>query len=401
MTKPFFLAFLLGATILQATAQDSTLVRLIRQNQSAMTAANGQFAGPAWPRLEKAVQASQCVLVGEAHGVAQVPQFTAAVARIFKPAVFVAEIDQYQAADLSRLVAQPGPPTAYLQQYPMGLSFYSWVEEYELARALHAQGARLVGVDQVSLLYTGRFFELLAAQAKGKAAKAYLQGQARRCQAWDRAALQQDSLQHLAMYRLPQAALDSVVLLTSKEKPAVRAMVQNFVTTRQIYNSNGHQQRVNLMKKSWLGSLPAAGTPGPVPLLPKTLFKFGANHMARNLSVISGVFDLGSLVPNLADAQGQRTLHLLVVGKQGTQLGSFSPTNTAAHAAPYTAAELPYLKPFFDLTGPTDWNVVDLRPLRRAIIQDKLQVLNQEQESVILGYDFLVVIPETTNSRFY
>jgi len=376
-------------------------VRLIRQNQLVLTAANGQFAGPAWPKLEKAILASQCVLVGEGHGLAQVPAFTAAVARAFKPAVFVAEIDQYQAADLRQLVAQPGPPTAYFQQYPMGLSFYSWVEEFDLARALHAQGARLVGIDQLSLLNTGRYFELVAAQTKGKAAKAYCRRQAQTCQAWDRTALAQDSLQHLAMFRLPQPVADSLVLLTSKEKPAVREMVREFVVSQPIHRSNGHQQRVNLMKANLLRDLYGATAPGTPPQLPKTLFKFGANHLARNLSIISGVFDIGNLVPNLAEAQGQRTLHLLVVGKQGTQLGSYSPTNTARHAAPYTGADMPYLKPFFDLTGPADWNVVDLRPLRRAIIVDKLQVLNQEQEAVILGYDFLVVIPETTNSRFY
>ena len=62
--------------------------------------------------------------------------------------------------------------------------------------------------------------------------------------------------------------------------------------------------------------------PGPAvqPLL-KMLFKFGANHLGRCLSraLFSEFYDVGNLAPNLAEAQGQRSLHLMVMGKQGRQ----------------------------------------------------------------------------------
>ena len=65
---------------------------------------------------------------------AQIPVFAQAVAEVMQPKVYVAEIDRYQARDLTRLTAQPGLPSAFLRQYPMDLSFYSWAEEFKLAR---------------------------------------------------------------------------------------------------------------------------------------------------------------------------------------------------------------------------------------------------------------------------
>lgn len=139
-------------------AQDSTFARLIGKNRYSLTQDGQQFTGPGWGKLQRDVQQSHFVLVGEDHGTAQIPAFTAALAHVLKPAVYVAEIDPYEAQDLTQLVAQPGLPTAFQQQHPLGLSFYSWAEEFELARALRAQQVRILGVDQVNCFYAGRFY---------------------------------------------------------------------------------------------------------------------------------------------------------------------------------------------------------------------------------------------------
>ncbi|MEJ7663860.1 MAG: hypothetical protein WKG07_32165 [Hymenobacter sp.] len=67
----FLLLSLLAASI--ASAQDSTLTRLIRQNQYALTPQGSQFSGPGWDKLRASIQKSQFVLIGEDHGTAQIP----------------------------------------------------------------------------------------------------------------------------------------------------------------------------------------------------------------------------------------------------------------------------------------------------------------------------------------
>ncbi|AWM32809.1 hypothetical protein [Hymenobacter nivis] len=344
------------------------------------------------------------MFIGEAHGLAQIPLFTAAVAQVLKPAVFVAEIDPYVAQDLTALAAQPGPPTAYLQQYPEALCFYNWAEEFELIRTLRAQRVQVLGLDQVFIAMAGRFYALLAEPAKGKPARAYLRRQAAAYQAQGEA-FEHAGKDQFSMAEQRQSALDSLVAATHEEGPAVRQMVHDYALSYQIYQgqihgTGGHQERLNLMRRNLLRYARSAQGPAGQPL-PKMLFKFGSNHLARGLSLASfgEFYDVGNLAQDLAEAQDQKSLHILVMGKQGTAATSLSPSPSSKPRA-YTAAEEPSLKLFFDQTTGPAWNVVDLRPARRALSAGKL-VVGQPVQRVLLGYDYLVVIPETTASHPY
>lgn len=392
----------------RAAAQDSTLTRLVRQNQLPLTAAPGaQFIGAGWDKLRRDVQQSQFVLVGEDHGTAQIPAFTTALARELKPAVFVAEIDKYEAQDLTRLAAQPGLPTAFNQQYMMALSFYSWAEEFELARGLRAQHVSLLGIDQVNIFSAGRFYARLAEQAKNQATKMYLRRRGAAYQARDRATMSSNPGQMTIMQQ-SAATLDSLVALTRPESPAVRQMVQDYVASARIYQTGmqpkmglpSHQTRIDLMKRSLLQGLQAYQQPGQP--LPKALFKLGAMHVSRGMSLIGGVYDVGNLALNLADTQDQKSLHIFILGKQGTHASGFNPDDFSKNVAPYTNADEASLKPFMAQTGVSPaWQAFDLRPLRRALLSGKLKVSEPELEIVILGYDYVVVIPETTASHNY
>lgn len=399
----FLLAWLFAG---RAYAQDSTLTRFIRQHQYPLTLTGQQFAGAGWDQLQQSIRKSQFVLVGEDHGMAQIPVFTAAVARVFQPAVFVAEVDPYVAQDITALAAQPGPPTAYLQRYPEALCFANWVEEFELIRTLRAQRVQLLGLDQVFMMTAGRFYERLAGQAQGKPAKAYLQQRAAAYQAQGQV-FEKEGGSKSSMLVQPQSAIDSLVAITRREGPAVQQMVQDYVTSYQIYQgqihgTGGHQERLNLMKRNLLRYLRTYQATAARPL-PKMLFKFGANHLARGVSVATfgEFYDVGNLVQNLADAQDQKSLHVMIMGKQGMLASGSNQMNPSKNVAPYTAADNAFMMPFFDQTTGPAWNVVDLRPARRALTSGKLQLTSPALQRILLGYDYVVVIPETTVSHIF
>lgn len=387
---------LLGGA-LAAQAQDSTLTRLIRQNRYVLTANGAQFGGAGWDKLRAAVQKSQFVLLGEDHGLAQVPQFAAAIAQVLKPAVFVAEVDPYVAQEATRLVAQPGPATAYLRRYPEALCFFDLAEEFELVRTLRAQQVQLVGLDQVFCTTSAPFYARLAALVKNKATKTYLQ---RRASAFEVQNQQYEKLgqDDYVMTTQPQSAVDSLLLLTKQESPAARQMARDYAASYTIYKTQAHQTRVNLMKQNLLQTLRPYQTPTGL-AAPKMLFKFGSNHLARGLSqsVKGEFYDVGNLVQNLADAAGQKSLHLYIIGKQGQQAELDNPYFPNRRVGKY-AIENAGLQVFADqATGP-DWVVIDLRPARRAITSGKL-LANQFLQRSLLGYDYLIIIPETTASR--
>jgi hypothetical protein len=393
---------LIGLLLEPARAQDTTLTRLLRTNAYPLTANGNQLTGTGWDRLQASIAESQFVLVGEDHGMAQIPQFTQAVARVLQPAAFITEIDRYQARALTRLAAEPAFPTAYLKTSPGALSFFSWAEEFALAQQLRVQKAQLLGIEQVGIFTPGRFYELLASQVKSKVARTYLQQKGAAYQQHDNAQFRSGG-EAYSILDQRQSALDSLVALTNTESPEVRRMVQEYLLSYRIYKNQvkgfgSHQARINLMKRNLLAELrPLQPVPGQP--LPKLLFKFGASHMARALSPWAGITDVGNLAQNLADAQDARSLHLLVMGKQGTQVGGFNPDEPSKNIVPFDLSKEPYLKPFTDLTSGPAWQVFDLRPARRALLRDKLEVTNQLLESIILGYDYVVIIPTATASR--
>jgi hypothetical protein len=379
---------------LLSQAQDSTLTRFIRQHQYALAADSTHFAGPGWEKLRAAVQRSQIVLVGEAHGLAQVPHFTAALAQVLKPSAFVAEVDPYVAQALTRLSTQQGQPAAYERQYPESLCFYDRWEEFELARQFSRQQVRLVGIDQVYGSTAAPFYAQLAGLVTRKTTRAYLLHQAARYQR-QTLAFEQAGHDEWVMDQQPQAAVDSLLRLTATESLAARRMAQDYAASYAIYKSQSHQDRLNLMKRNLLGEFP------PTQPLPRLLVKLGANHCARGLSpaTFGEFYDVGNLVQNLADCQGQRSLHLLVIGRQGTTATGTNPYFLAQNSHHYTAADQPAYQPLFAfVTGP-DWLVVDLRPARRALTGGQLQVRDVALQRVLLGYDYAVVIPETTASH--
>ena len=372
--------FLLTAapdTAAQTTAPaDTALQRLVRQNQFVLTAQGLQLSGPGWEKLRQDIGQSSFVLIGEDHGMAQIPQFTQAVAAVLKPRVFVAEIDQAQAQDLNRLAAQPGLPTAFSKQHPMSLSFYSWQEEFELAQALRAQQTAIVGLDQMNLFSSGRFLEMLADQVKSKSVRATLRRQAAASQTTDYRAMQ-TTLDSLSIYA-PAARLNKLRELVRAEKPAVRQLVEDYLASADIYRASSqglpgsHTARINLMKRNLLTALRPYDQPGQP--LPATLFKFGAYHLGRGRSIWGDMYDIGNLATSLADAHDQKSLHIFIIGKQGMQVGGFNPDDFSKNAVPYANADEAMVKPFMAATpAGTSWQVFDVRPLRQALLRNIAQ----------------------------
>lgn len=402
MLKKLLSLIALAGCLHPAHAQDSTLKRLLRTNAYPLSATGSQLAGTGWEKIRASIAQSQFVLVGEDHGMAQIPQFTQAVARELQPAAFITEIDRYQAANLTRLMAAPGFPSAFLKATPGALSFFSWGEEYELAQQLRAQKTQLIGIEQVGIFTLGRFYEELAGRVKRKSTRAWLQREGAAYQRHDNAQFRSGGHDYSILSQRP-SALDSLELLTKTESPEVRRMVQDYLLSYRIYKNEvkgfgSHQARINLMKRNLLEALrPLAPQPGQP--LPKLLFKFGASHMARTLSPWAGITDVGNLAQNLADAQDAKSLHLLVMAKQGTQVGGFNPDEPSKNVVPFDMAKEPYMKPFTDLTTGPAWQIFDLRPARRALLNGKLLLTDQMLTAFLLGYDYFVVIPTATASR--
>jgi hypothetical protein len=208
-------------TFLSTLAQDSILTRYVKRYHFKMERADHQFSGAGWDSLQRAMTKAQFVLVGEQHGLAEVPVFTGALALVFNPKLFIAEIDPYTAREVERLAKQPGLPTDYERKHPFSLSFYSSAEEFELVRQLQAQKVKTIGVEQVNAMGAGRLYLQMAQLTENKVTRTYLDQRGAAIQAHDLAFLRNPENGMPLMLKLPETAIDSLLYLTRKEKPEV------------------------------------------------------------------------------------------------------------------------------------------------------------------------------------
>jgi hypothetical protein len=107
--------------------------------------------------------------------------------------------------------------------------------------------------------------------------------------------------------------------------------------------------------------------------IPKLLFKFGANHVSRT-DDLKGYFEAGNLADNMAGASDKSSLHILIFCKTGT-FNQMAPVDNSQAIKPYdvsTDKDLDMFTPFYSQVQGDEWPLYDLRPLRDAIYEGKL-----------------------------
>lgn len=128
-----------------------------------------------------------------------------------------------------------------------------------------------------------------------------------------------------------------------------------------------------------------------------------ATHTMRGRSM-TGVYDIGSMLPELATANGMRSFQIMVIPRSGFTNAHrpFSP-NADDKRAPYDPAkELPFdAKPLFDAASATDWSLFDLRALRAPLARRKLEPIEDRFRNVLWGYDAILVIPDVSPATLF
>ena len=358
------------------------------------------FSGTGWDKLSAEVAKSHFVLVGEDHGFAEIPVFTAHLAQILKPAALVAEIDPYTALELKKVSIEPAKYSSYFKQYPYALSFFSYETEMELARQMQLSHIDIWGLNEINFLSIDRFFITLSEHAKSPANKKLALSKASSYTKHDQPIFQDAKrYSELSAYKLQAATVDSILHEFRNEDDFCKKMLNNLKLSIAIFPNTKPLLRTGLMKKNLLNYL-APNLQQDEPDLPKLLFKFGANHVAKT-SDVTNMNEAGNLADNLAEAVNKKTLHILITCKKGT-VNQMAPVDNTKAIIAYDIdkSELAGFKQFADKVKDDEWAVFDLRPIRRALKTGKLHTENTVLKNFVLGFDVLVISGKATGSRF-
>jgi hypothetical protein len=397
----------------QSTQTDSFVAKLL-QNRYALSVRRGQLSGAGAQVLQSAIAQSRFVLLGEYHGVAQTPEFWAAVCRVAGPDGFhtmAVEVGPLVAAELEGWARRPdglAQLAAFEKKFPESINIYNTREEFEMLQHCARAGRnefRLWGLNQEMYGAAGLILSRVLASGVGKEARPAMQQLLQKNDEASRKALQSGSIFDLFMMAADDKELSSGAALLQKDgsreaQSLFRWLVEGHEINRTSPAEYGNARRRERLMKTLFAANYARAAAGTAPP-PKVLLKFGAFHGYRGLNPVHGS-GIGNYVAEFAEAQGAQSLHIYLMPEKGSQ--PIHPrVGQPAQRRPFNLADQPgwrYLQPIFSNRLQSGWTMFDLRPLRQDVAAPggAMGAVNPELATLVFGYDILVIVPASTPS---
>ena len=378
------------------------LVEAARAHRQRIDYSSGRFSGPGWDRLVAEGRAAHFTMIGEEHGVAEVPKLVGQLAAALAPAGYERLAIEVSPPMTAELEAAARGGVAGLQAlfgaHPPGAAFYTMREEAELLAGLPS-GMRLWGLD-----YEIAGDPILIDRLVGRAprtARAALEVLRRTSADARTKLLATRSPEHFFAFTgnpelvravragWPKPDAQSTWILDTLEETLE---INRLWAAKQGWASNARRaafMRANL-RRHWLAEK-AKGR------APKAIFKFGAFHAGRGRSGTE-VYDIGEFAPAIAELEGSRSFHLLVGAGIGRPHAVFDPAKLDYGSAPAELFKAYAAEPLAALAFPDAPTLIDLRPLRPLLSARQTKTADPDLVRAVHGFDAMLVLSGSTAS---
>jgi len=384
----FLILLIFNATV--SYAQDSLITGLAKNNLSKFVKNSGSFAGSGWERIIKKAKVSTDVLIGEDHFTNEIPYFVSALAGQIKFDNFFCEIDPFTASILQEKIKTLSAPALekYVNEFGNTFSFYAFGPEFDLLKQFTKSNTKIQGTDQILLIGDRVICNELQKTTKNPTAKKIYQLVASNSKLYFDNFLKDQSKPFYLLTKEFEKNINKLASLPlSKQEIKI---IDALRLSAKIYKSQSHHLRVQLMKNQLMNKY--AEWNGK-----RNLFKYGANHLAKGEGFLD-VYDIGNLVSNIDDSNYQSSLHIMILGISGAQASPFE--GYPDEKIDQNSELLNTLKPITKIVDGEDWYCFDLLQFKNKLMSGKLKVNDVKLERIIKGYDFLVIIPKVTASKF-
>ena len=406
------LACLICATVAGASpahAQDTTLTRLLVANRHPMRLVGGRLEERGGRMLIEAGKASRFFLVGEEHGVAETPQIVQALLGELRPEgyeTFAIEVSPLQAIRLDSIARLPNVRVAVDTMLATGyasIPFYSLAEERALLVSTMTPLGGTPAMRVWGLDYDVSGDRMFLRELEALAPPAQREIVTRVRELADRGftqLVQQGNPSQLFAFSAPDSVIRKLRNAFGSQPPArAKAIIDVLERTTAINRLflSGRGYESNLMRSAYMREnlARALGDAERSGRSPRVLFKFGGSHMMRGYNYTHAL-DLGTAAAVYAEAKGERSYNILVVGGKGSRStrmnivkAQYEPTGTAE----LSDANLAWLVPAV-VDG--EWSVFDLRSAKVEYLRRRSSGLTAVQDRFLHAYDAIVVIGGST-----
>ena len=370
--------------------------------------AKGVFFGPAWERLVAEGRNARFFLVGEEHGIAENPLL---VAQLFTElsqhgyeklaieisptmAWFLDQALEREGLDgLRELFSEPGGEPA----------FFGMAEEAQMlavVRAVVPAGRSVLWGTDYEVAGDRQLLKLLEQAEKPAAAEAALDDLvAASAASWAKYE-ETRSPQYIfsfagdpALVRAvreawPEPDTWSAVILNTLEKTLT---VNNLWVQGRAWESNA--ARADLQRENFLRYWRAEKARGGAP---RVMAKYGASHMVKGLSQ-TAVFDLGTLLPAIAELEGGHSFSVMIVPGEGSMIAGLNPSTWSYEPRPVEGGYLDGIAPLTRAAFDDKFTLIDLVALRPLVGMNRGD-LDDELFRNVHGFDMLLVMSGSTPS---
>ena len=377
----------------------STFLTKVADNQYNLTLDDGQLSGSAVPLLEDAIHTAQFFVIGEEHGIAEIPQITSAIFDSCYEADyrhFCAEISPLMARDITRMFNEQSFEIfkAIARQDPLYAPFYTWQQDAELLKYIFEKADStdnlIWGVDQEFMFTVSYRLSELTDRTDDDIRDDIEELINKGKELWQQNIPPMFALQDANFAKLRAVFASDVTALTIlNELEKSFTIYHHYLRGMQgekeyFYHNNNDRER--LMKANFIRYYRLAQKDEE---LPKALLRFGDTHASRGLSP-TRVYSLANFVSELAMSNGLEMFNILMVG------GAESQARTAEGMHDTTFARANWLQPLVELGKKDDWALFDLRPLRPIIDSDLINNRPSKLIDLIWRYDALLILNNST-----
>jgi hypothetical protein len=410
-------AVLAAAPLLPAAAQapaaaapspsrEERISRAAAESRMRLEYQRGLFSGPAWDWLLEQGRAAHFFLLGEEHGIAENPKLAAQLFATLVPAGYskvAVEISPPMAREIDSALTGGGL-AALRRMFAIRASntaFFGMREEAEwLAAARSALPAGrpfLWGLDYEAFA-DRHLLGLLRAKRKPAAAAAALARLERASnESWARFEATGD-YKYMYTFSGDPALVRAVRAAWPKADPDSAGILDTLEQTFQI-------NRLWIEKRHWESNALRAANLRSNFLRhrcsarkedARIFMKFGASHLMRGRNT-TGTFDLGTLVPELAEIEGRKAFSLLVLPGPGTEIAGFDPKTFGVTPQKVEGSEyMKGLQPIIAAAHPDAFTLFDTHALRPLLGRSGA---DSHLVDFVHGFDAILVMSGSTASR--
>ncbi|MBO3700859.1 hypothetical protein [Roseivirga sp. E12] len=392
---------------------DSLLVAKLNQVKMSIDFSQGKLSGSGADFLIKEATDSHFLLLGENHGIAEVPVFTIALMRAMAPKgykYYATEIGPETAQILTERLKTTDVDQVFsesFKKHPWSIPFLAWQDETAIVAELKRQTGlshnNLWGLDQEFIISARMLLNKLIKIAPNNEAKTVAESYYEKAlSGFDKAVETKVPLVFMS-----SATADDYNKLRTAFKGSEEALkiINEMQESQEVYDKlmvkrvgfESNQQRANMMKRNFMHYYDQAEKQEPSP---RVIVKLGANHTYKGYNSL-GAMDIGNFVHEFAASKRQNSFHVYIGAHKG-HLNSYNllSKSTDDKNKAFDESGDDRSGAFYEAAN-GEATLFDLRPLREMIFYKQVKNLHPNFVKLVFSYDAFLVIPEATPSKLY